>query len=167
MIADSPYRTGEPALTATEGALAGLGASALMLLGVSLLRPLSGLSAVDLLVRIGQTVVPRAMTAQFGSMVFAAGVVYAAVGALLGVLYAASQDRGPARVLVAVGLFYGLVIWVGSRVMTSWLFGPAFRTSLHSYAWLVACLVYGAVLAGCAAWVDRRRPREVRVVPID
>ena len=167
MIADSPYRTGEPALTAGEGALAGVGASALMLLGVSLLRPVSGLSAVDLLVRIGHTVAPRVMTGPSGSMVLAAGVVYAVVGALLGVLYAVSQDRGPARVLFAVGAFYGLVIWVGSRVITSWLFGSAFRTALHSYAWLVACLMYGTVLAGCAAWADRRRPKEVRVVPID
>ena len=138
-----------------------------MLLAVSLLRPVSGLSAVDLLVRIGHTVAPRVMTGQSGSMVLAGGVVYAVVAALLGVLYAVSQDRGPARVLFAVGVFYGLVIWIGGRIITSWLFGAAFRATLHSYAWLVACLLYGAVLAGCAAWVDRRRPREVRVVPID
>jgi hypothetical protein len=167
MIADSPYRTSEPLLTPREGALAGAAASLLMLPALSLLHPLSGLSATDLLIRIGQTTIPHATALESGSVLVAAGAVQALTGALLGVLYAVSQDRAPARTLVAVGCFYGVVVWVGSRVITAWIFGPVFRTTLHSYAWLLACLFYGILLGGCAAWVERRHPGDARVVPVD
>ncbi len=167
MIADSPYRTSEPLLRPGEGALAGAVASLFMLPALSLLHPLSGLSATDLLVRIGQTTVPRATALGSSSLMLAAGAVHGMTGALLGVLYAVSQDRAPARTLVAVGFFYGGVIWVGGRVITAWIFGPVFRTTLHSYAWLFACLLYGVLLGGYAAWVDRCRPREARAVPVD
>lgn len=167
LIADSPYRTSEPLLTPGEGALAGAVASLCMLPALSVLYPLSGLSVTDLLVRIGQTTVPHATALGSGLMLLAAGAVHTLTGATLGVLYAVCQDRAPARTLVAVGLFYGGVVWVSSRVITGWLFGPVFRTTLHSFAWLLACLLYGVLLGACAAWVDRRRPRENRVVPVD
>ena len=167
LIADAPYGTGEPLLTPGEGALAGAAASLCMLPALSFLHPLSGLSAADLLVRIAQATVPRAAGVGSSGMLLAGGAVHVLIGALLGVLYGVSQDRAPTRTLVAVGFFYGVVVWVGSRVITGWLFGPAFRTTLHSYAWLLVCLLYGVLLGGYAAWVDRRRPREARVVPVD
>lgn len=168
MIADSPYRAGDPALPPGKGAAAGIVASLLMLLVMLLLHPRSGLSVNDLLIRIAQTMLPGVMGWRPSPMVIAGGTIYGLVGALLGVLYAVSQDRAPARALVAVGVFYGFVIWVGSRVMTAWLFGSVFRAALHSYAWLLACLFYGVLLAGCAAWVDHHRPPEsARVVPVD
>ena len=167
MIADSPYRTSEPLLTPGEGALAGAAASLLMLPALSVLHPLAGPSARDLLVRIGQATIPLGAAAWSGSMLVAAGTVQALTGALLGTLYAVSQDRAPARTLLGVGLFYGIVVWAGSRVMTAWIFGPLFRTALHSYTWLLACLFYGALLGGFAAWAEWRRPLDARVVPVD
>jgi hypothetical protein len=167
VIADSPYQASEPLLTPGEGALAGAAASLLMLLALSFLHPLGGPSARDLLVRIGQATIPHGAAAGSDSILFAAGAVQALTGALLGTLYAVSQDRAPARMLLAVGLFYGIVIWAGSRVITAWIFGPVFRTALHSYTWLLACLLFGALLGGCAAWAERRRPRQARVVPVD
>ena len=167
MIADSPYRASEPLLTPAEGAVAGAVASLCMLPVLSFPHPLSGLVASDLLVRIGQTTLPHATAPRSGSTLLAAASVHALTGALLGVLYAVSQDRAPARTLIAVGLFYGVVIWVGSRVITAWIFGPVFRTTLHSSRWLLACLLYGVFLGGWAACVERRRPRDARVVPID
>jgi hypothetical protein len=167
VIADAPYRTSEPLLTPREGALAGAAASLCMLAALSLLHRLAGPSATDLLVRIGQTTVPYGNAVGAGSMLFAAGAVHALVGAVLGMLYAVSQDRAPAGTLIAVGFFYGVVVWVGSRVITGWIFGPVFRTALHSYTWLLACLLYGVLLGGMAAWVERRRPRDARVVPVD
>ena len=147
--------------------MAGVVASMCMLGVVALLHPYSGLSARDLLVRTGEAVLPRGLVARSDVSVAASGVLYAVVGAVLGLLYAVSQDRVPARGLIAVGVFYGIVIWVVSRVLTAWLFGPTLRTALHSYPWFLACVCFGVVLAGCAAWADRRRPESVAVVPID
>ncbi len=166
MIADSPYHTSEPLLSPGEGALAGAAASLVMFAALSLLHPLGGPSATDLLVRIAQATIPHGTAAAPGSM-FAASAVYVLTGALLGVLYAVSQDRAPGRTLVAVGFFYGIVIWAGSRVITAWIFGSVFRTALHSYTWFLACVLYGVLLGGCAAWVQRRRPAAARVVQID
>lgn len=148
--------------------MAGIVASSLMLLAMLLLQPRSGLSVSDLLIRIAQTILPHGMEWRPSSMVMAGGAIYGLVGVLLGLLYAVSQERAPARALVAVGVFYGFVIWVGSRVITAWLFGSVFHAALHSYAWFLACLLYGVLLAGCAAWVDHRRPPEsAREVPVD
>lgn len=168
MIADSPYRADEPALTPGEGALAGVVASLLMLLAILLLQPISGLSVTDLLARVARVSLPSGATARFGSMPLAGGAVYIVVGAMLGVLYAVSQDRAPVRGLVAVGVFYGFVIWAVGRLVTAWLFGSFFRAAFHSYAWLLACLVYGTVLAAFAVWVEHRRPPvSARAVPVD
>ncbi len=168
MIADSPYRAGEPVFTPGQGAVAGIAASLPMLLAILLLQPLSGLSVSDLLIRIAQTNLPLGMALRPGSMLIAGGTIYTLVGALLGSLYAVAQDRAPARALVAVGVFYGFVIWLGSKVMTAWLFGSVFRAALHSYAWLLACLLYGTLLAAYAVWVDHYRPPDsARAVPVD
>lgn len=167
MLADSPYRTSESVLAPVGGVLAGVAASMFMLGVVALLQPYSGLSAKELLIRTGDAVLPRGLVARSDSFVVASGVVYAVVGAALGLLYAVSQDRVPAGGLIAVGVFYGVVIWVVSRVLTSWLFGPILRPAVHSYPWFLACVCFGVVLGGCAAWADRRRPKSVAVVPID
>lgn len=168
MIADSPYRADEPALTPSGGALAGIVASLLMLIAILLLQPVSGLSVGDLLIRIARTILPGGTSLRPDSMPIAGGAIYALLGALLGLLYAISLDRAPARALVAVGLFYGFVIWVGSRVITAWLFGAVFRAAFHSYAWFLACLLYGTVLAGYAVWVERHRPPvSAHAVPVD
>ena len=167
VIADSPYKTDEAPLTPGGGVAAGAAASLLMLLVIVLLQPHSGLSARDLLIRIGDTVFPRMGAARSGSFVWASGAFFTAVGAVLGLLYAVSQDRIPVPGLAVVGVFYGVVIWVLGRVLTSWLLGPALRPALHSYPWFLACLAYGAFLAGCAAWADRRRPASTAVGPID
>jgi hypothetical protein len=168
VIADSPYRADEPALTPGGGALAGIVGSLLMLLALVLLQPVSGLSMTDLLVRIARVILPNGTSARFGSMLIAGGAIYALLGALLGVLYAVSQDRAPARALVAVGVFYGFVIWVVGRVVTAWLFGAVFRAAFHSYAWFLACLLYGTVLAAYAVWVEHHRPpASAHAVPVD
>ena len=166
MIADSPYRTSEPLLTPGQGALAGAAASLLMLPALSFLHALGGPSATDLLARIAQATIPLGAALVPGSMI-AAAAVFALTGALLGMLYAVSQDRAPEGTLLAVGLFYGIVIWAGSRVITVWIFGSVFRTALHGYTWFLACLLYGVLLGGYAAWVQRRRPAAARVVQID
>jgi len=146
--------------------LAGVAGSLLMLLVISLLRPFSGLSAGNLLILLGQTVIPHASALRSGAVVFATGILYACIGAGLGVLYAVSQDRIRVGGLMVVGVFYGIVIWVVSRLLTPFLFGSAIRPALYSYPWFIACLVYGLCLALFAIWVDSRRPKST-AAPID
>ena len=167
MISDSPYGAEESVLTLEQGVLAGVLAALLMLLAIALLHPLSGMSVRDLLTRIGETMVPRGVPLRSHSLMVASSILYATVGALLGLLYAASQARIPVRGLIVVGVFYGIVIWAVSRLVTFLLFRSSLGPALHSYPWFLACAVYGMVLAGCAAWIDRRRPRQQRPVPID
>ena len=153
-------------MTPVEGLLAGIAGALLMLPVMSVLHRFSGPSGRDLLVQISHATAGRGAAGGYG-ITLTAAAAHALVGALLGLLYAVSQDRAPARAMVTVGLFYGLVIWVVSRIVVPWLFGPSFRTILHSYVWLVACLVYGAVLGASAILGDRRRPRAARIVPVD
>jgi hypothetical protein len=167
LLSDSPYETNEPVLSPGGGMLAGVAGSLLMLLVISLLRPYSGLSAGDLLIRLGQSVIPRGVALRSDAFVFATDILYAFVGAALGVLYALSQDRIPARGLMVVGVFYGIAIWVVSRVVTPLLVGSALMPALRSYPWFVACLVYGLCLALFATWVDSRRPKSAAATPID
>lgn len=164
LVSDSPYRTHEPILTPTGGVLAGVAALMLMLFVIALLQPFSGVSVRDLLIRTGDAVFPRGVS---GGSILASSALYAVVAVALGLLYALSQDRIPARGLIAVGVFYGVVIWVVSRVLTSWLFGSILRPALHSYSWFLACVVFGVALAGCAVWADGRRPKSAAAVPID
>lgn len=166
MISDSPYSTDEPLLTPGAGALAGAAASGVMLCVIALLHP-AGVSLRELLIRTGSSVFPAGIAVRPGSLLLASTALYASVGAVLGLLYAVCQDRVAVPGLVAVGVFYGVVIWVVSRAVTSWLFGPILRPALHSYAWFLACALYGLSLAGCAAWAQRRRPKSAAVVPID
>lgn len=167
MIADSPYRTSEPLLAPGEGALAGAVASLCMLPALSLLHPPAGLSTSDLLLRVGQATVPYAAALGSTATLLTAGAVHVLVGALLGVLFAVSQDRAPLRTLLAVGVFYGVVIWVAGRLIAALVFGPGLRAVLHSSSWLLVCVLYGLLLGGWAACIERRRPRDDRVVPVD
>lgn len=167
MISDSPYQTNEPLLTPGGGFLAGAAASLVMLLVIAFLQPYSGLSVRDLLIRIGETVLPHTGAARSDAFLLTSAAFFAAVGGVLGLLYAVSQDRIPVPGLVVVGVFYGVVIWVVSRGLASWLLGPVMRPALHSYPWFLACAAYGVCLAGYAVWADRHRPRSAAVVPID
>jgi uncharacterized protein DUF6789 len=166
MLSDSPYHTRGPALTPGGGALAGLAGSLLMLLVIAVLAPLSGLSLRELFMRIGQAVLPHGNLGHANALVLATGW-YALIGAVLGLLYAVSQERIPAHGLVAVGVFYGVVIWAVSRVLSSFLFGSILRSALRSYAWFLACVSYGVLLAACAVWAARCRPRSDVALPID
>src|SRR5262249_61126828 len=101
-------------------------ASLLMLLAILLLEPLSTVSVSDLRTRVARAMLPRGMALGPGTMLITGGAIYLGLGALLGALYAVSQYRAPARALVAVGVFYGFVIWVGGKFVTAWLFRSIF-----------------------------------------
>lgn len=159
MISDSPYQTGELLLRPREGAIAGVAGSLLMLGVVRALDPSpQGLvfAWLDWMARV-------AVPARAGAHVGPGLVVHGLVGAALGVLYAASQQRIPWRALLGIGAFYGLLLWIGGRVLLGWLFSTPVREVVHSWAWLAGASAYGITLAAAAVWAAVRRPAVVTV----
>ena len=164
-MASESHGTSDLVLTPMAGAMAGLAGSGLMLMAAAAAaQPLSSITVAELLTRIGN-VVPIAADVR-SSASWGTGLVFL-VGALLGLLYAACQRRVPARGLVAVGLFYGFVIWLFGGLLAGALFGRLLHDGLRSWSWFVACVIYGIWLALVAIWVDKRYPATAVMVPQD
>lgn len=161
MIADAPYRTGPLILSPRAGVAAGAVGGLLMMAILSLLGPLSKLQAGDVLQRIGQ-ILPFALV---GPRIVGAAIM-TTCAMLLGGLYATSQQRAPARGLLAVGLFYGVVLWIVGGLFTRWLIGGELAVVVRSWPWFVADVVYGLWLAQVGIVISRRAPQAV-AVPVD
>jgi hypothetical protein len=161
MISDSPYQFKGLALTVRAGAVAGV-AGALIMVGVlAVLQPVSGLPLSWVLGRIGRVILPASVLSGGNTTAQWVGLgLQVVLGAVLGVLYATSQQRIPAPGMMAVGIFYGFLLWVVGSVLVGFLFEKTLRAALRSWPWLLACLVYGMSLAGAAIWTSRRRPSE-------
>jgi hypothetical protein len=80
------------------------------------------------------------------------------LGAVCGALYAVCQLRTRPGGLVAVGLFYGFVLWVVGGLVIGPLAGPGLKHAIRSWPWLVASLVYGLGLGMAAIWAQIGRP---------
>lgn len=162
VIADSDYQVSDLVLTPGKGALFGLAGSVVMLAVVFLLQPLTGRGLEQVLGQVGGLLLPQGTP----GAVAAGLVVHLAIGMFCGLLYALAQQRAPERYLLAVGVFYGLLIWVvGSLLLL--VFSEALRPAFRSLGWLVCCLAYGASLAGLAAWQQRRQGGGLAVTPKD
>jgi len=155
MISDSPYAQDEPVLSPAGGIAAGIVASIAMLLLLLGLRPFSGLSVPDALGRIGGTLSGGGGTSS--ARVLLGGALHLMVGGVLGLLYAVSQRRLPAPTVIGVGAFYGVAVWVGSRVFGWLFFAPPLRQMVRSRAWFLACLLYGLCLSAWAVWAESHR----------
>ncbi|MGQ0551254.1 MAG: DUF6789 family protein [Armatimonadota bacterium] len=163
MVSDSPYQIGELLLRPLEGAVVGLVGSFVMLAAVSALGPgPQGMAAAWLgwMARI-------AGIGAGGPSIVTGLVLHGLVGAGLGVLYASSQQRLPWRPLVGIGAFYGLLLWIGGRILLGWLFSTPVHSVVHSWAWLAGACAYGMTLALFAGWAGARRPVSVVAVPRD
>ncbi len=158
MVSDSPYQTGDLLLRPLEGAAAGVIGSFVMLAAVSALG--SG----------PQTLVATWLDWMSGMVGGSGGlglVLHALVGGILGMLYASSQQRLPWRTLVGIGAFYGLLLWIGGRVLLGWVFSTPVHSVVHSWAWLAGACAYGMTLAVFASLAGARRPVSAVVVPRD
>ena len=155
MISDSPYAQDELILSPAAGAAAGIAASIAMLLLLFGLSPFSGLSVPDALGRIGGALSGGAGTS--ATRVLLGGMLHLTVGAVCGLLYAVSQRRLPGPTLIGVGAFYGLAIWVASRVFGWFFFAPPLRQMVRSRAWFLAMLLYGLCLSVWAVWAESHR----------
>lgn len=132
MIADAPYEYEESPLPALVGVGAGMLGAALMLSALRLLEPTTGVTVSTYLARVGGL------------------LVHEITGAVLGLLYAVSQKPVPVRGVIGVGVFYGLLIWVMGGVLGGLFLGGSVRAVLHSWPWLLSCLLFGLSLAGAA-----------------
>ncbi len=169
MISDSPYQQRTLVLSPRAGIAAGIFGSGVMLVVILLLGPVSGLPLEKALLLMGGALGPRAGGSPGDAPFWGVGLgLHLALGALFGLLYALCQLRAPARGLIGVGLFYGFLLWIiGSLVLRLGFSGPL-RAMGHSWVWLVACLVYGLVLALASLWAESRPSnKEPAGVPLD
>jgi hypothetical protein len=162
MIADSPYKVGQFVLKPWVGMGAGLMGAVAMLALMLLLQPISGLRLADLLAQIGGIALPASLGR--GPLVVTGIVLHVILGTSLGLLYAVCQQRVPLRGLIAVGFFYGFVLWVVGSVIAGPLFSQALRSVIRTWPWLLGNLLYGLCLAGVAAWAEVTRPVGTEIV---
>lgn len=159
MVSDSPYQSGDLLLRPLEGAVAGVIGSFVMLAVVSALGPGP------------QNMVATWLDWMAGIVGIGGGgsglVLHGLVGAILGLLYASSQQRLPWRTLVGIGAFYGLLLWIAGRLLLGWLFSTPVHSVVHSWAWLAGACAYGMTLALFASWAGARRPMSAVTVPRD
>ena len=160
MISDSPYRTGEPAITPAKGVLAGLVGAGFSLGVIALLQSLTG-TTVYAVLSMG---VAGRYSPEISLLIRAAFVMF--VGMICGLLYAICEQRGPRGALLFVGLFYGFLLWILGAVITGSFLSEAARTVLRSLSVLSACLVYGIWLSLVAVWSGRKNATGA-VVPRD
>jgi hypothetical protein len=155
MISDSPYRSEDLALAPSAGIIAGLIGSGVML-GALELTFLRDPTFRDWLPRLASVVPGSSLYTHF-QLVLVGGTIHATLGAVLGLLFALCLQRIPAYAMIAVGLFYGALLWVVGGLSARVLFAEHFQAAVRSAAYLRICAVYGLVLAGFAVASTRGR----------
>jgi hypothetical protein len=163
MVVDSPYRSTELVLAPWVGVLLGALGVLPILVAFRGLALVGGVSDVALLEGVGALLI-RAPGSVPVAVRVAGFTLLAAIGGVGGLLYAASQARAPLRGLVVVGLFYGFLLWMVSRVLLGGLLPASIRHLVHSGSWAAACVSYGLWLAAAAALSQRLRPWKAPVV---
>jgi len=164
MVSDSPYDAGELIGRPGAGAAAGAVAAVLML---ALLAGLQGPDSVRAWVDdTGRVLLPASLRTAT-SLSMAGSVVHLAVGALIGALYAACQQRTSVSGVVVVGAFYGFIVWLVGYLVLGRLFHAGPRL-LPTWSGLLVMLAYGLMLA---AWAVRAQSASARLAqharPVD
>jgi hypothetical protein len=158
MIADAPYATEELVLTPATGAAAGCLAALVMLALVGVLWPVG-----PTLGTLARAALPDAWI-QPGVAGELLGLgVHVVVGTLLGLLYATSQRAAPPAAMIITGVVFGVMLWVGARVVSGLAFG-GMRPLIHSWGWFLSCIVFGLCLAVAAVFRQRFRPGRTPIV---
>ena len=88
-------------------------------------------------------------------------IVQLLVGGLLGMLYASAQSPEDTPSLIVIGLFYGLVTYIVSRIALRWL-NPAVFAVWRTWPIFAGQLLFGATLAVFAALRNPLRRRAVK-----
>ncbi|MBC7911039.1 MAG: hypothetical protein H7Y30_11095 [Pyrinomonadaceae bacterium] len=168
MISDSPYKVDEMALSPFAGMFAGLVAAFLMLGIVILMEPYSGLSVESVLRQFATLVLPKRFEQMEPNTLMLIGLgVHLLLRLLLSLLYSVCQQRIPTRGLIAVGTFFGFILWITGSVIIGTLLGAEWRSASRSWTWLLANLAFGLCLATFAMIAQSRRPATTVAVPRD
>jgi hypothetical protein len=164
MIADSNYDVGDLIVNPAAGVACGIVAAAASL---ALLVALQGVVGVQAwLDGVGRVFLPGP-GGSADAFLYTGLLTHFTIGALLGALHAACQQRTTTSGLFVVGGFYGFVAWlVAELVFGRWLgVGPAL---LGSWTGAGLIMAYGLGLAACAAAEQARTGRRQRTArPID
>ena len=166
MTVEQHQRTGpSEILTIRQGLVAGIVAALVMavvaMVGSSLIdkglwTPINAVGSFFL----GSRAVP--ISADLAGAVTVLGVVVQlAVGVLLGMLYASAQSPEDTPSLIVIGVFYGLVTYIVSRLALRWL-NPEVFAVWRTLPVFIGQLLFGATLAAIAALRNVSRERAVR-----
>ena len=166
MTVEQHQRTGQSEiLTIRQGFVAGIVAAFVMatvamvgsyLVGQGLWTPINAVGSFFL----GSGAVPIPPDPA-GAVTVIGVVVQLAVGSLLGMLYASAQSPEDTPSLIVIGLFYGLVTYIVSRLALRWL-DPAVFAVWRTLPVFVGQLLFGATLAVIAASRNALRRRAVK-----
>jgi hypothetical protein len=162
MVTDAPYEWPEAALPPLVAGLAGAVGAVVMLAVALIWHPV-----VAYLRGVALVVVPAGWLGGEGAAVAVGLGVQITVGILLGLAYGSSQHRAPRAALLASGVAFGVLLWVGGRILSLWGSPPPVRQTVHSWTWLVSCVAYAQVLAAAAVVWQRFHPPAPRVVVKD
>jgi hypothetical protein len=168
MISDSPYKVNEAALSPGAGILAGIFASALMLGVVWILQPVSGIPLASMVRPFATLILPhRFEQLPLGTLLLIGVLVHVLLRTILALLYAVCQQQVPLRGYIAVGTFFGFLIWVLGSVIAGRLLSGGGPNISRSWTWLLANLTFGLTLAATAVIVSYFRPASEAAVPKD
>jgi len=166
MTVEQHQRTGQSEiLTIKQGLVAGIVAAIVMavvamagssLIGNGLWTPINAIGSFFL----GSSATPIPVDPA-GAMTAVGIVVQLLVGGLLGMLYASAQSPEDTPSLIVIGVFYGLVTYIVSRLALRWL-NPAVFDVWRTWPIFVGQLLYGATLSGFAALRNPLRRRAAR-----
>lgn len=93
--------------------------------------------------------------------------LHVSLGALFGLLYGVCQQQSDTRGFLAVGVFYGVLLWIGGRLVVGSAFPLSLQAVTRSFMWLMAHMGFGIWLAAIATWAQARKPAAVAIVPLD
>lgn len=168
MVTDSPYDINDLALSPFAGLMVGLIASLIMLSVVMLFQPYSGISVENVLKPLATLVLPKRFEQVEPTTLVMIGLgVHLMLRGLIGLLYSVCQQRIPTRGFVAVGIFFGFIIWITGSVILGFVFGAEWRATSRTWTWLFANIIFGFTLALTAIIAAKIRPVEMVVVPKD
>lgn len=168
MISDSPYNLDDLVLSPLGGILAGLFAAFVMLSVVVVLQPYSGISVEQILGQYARFVLPERFENMQATTLLGIGLgVHLLIRVLLALLYSVCQQTAPTRGLVAVGIFYGFIIWMTGSVLFGMFFYDEWKVTGRSWTWLFANLLFGICLAATAIIAEKIRPSAVVALPKD
>lgn len=168
MITDSPYEVSSHVLSPRMGVGVGLVAALVMLAPIQALEAMSGFSVKEVFLSLGGLVWSSAATLKANGLQQLCGLaLHLTVGAIFGLLYAVCQQHTERRSLIAVGLFYGVLLWIGGSLFVGSWVDERLRVMLRSWSWLAGCVVYGLCLAFAAICRQGKRSGGVPAQPLD